>query len=539
MTAADNTVTYKWDKFADFVGLSHLENGPDLSNQSAVIAALSTPPTNFQPASDGSNVSKYLAVKLAAENFVAAQMPNTQATKIVRIEPFGASFLNADSVSQNENSFVALPYLERGAANATAFSDLSNFKTNSGLDESGHFSIRQTINGKVTNDNPATGSVYLMTYQLGGHIDQNYQALITIPEGASPLSPKPLMLFAHGGDAGLAFKEIATLLQGNLAKFIVAAPVYPGEPICAVDFSEGSASNNYARSCVDSAGNVTSPVIEPLGTKSPLLGDVNALLALQYGIWKLDTKQMSPVSGLNPFDKGIIPFYGNMSSIGIQTIGVADSRGGATLMAAIGRTGMLMSLGKVKYPIFSGASLLYSPSSLLVGQFRFLSQVMMNGNVPSYLNALPMIPELTHSFDAYRGAETNSANETNELQNLVGFIAASDVSYLAPYLSAATKNWNEYVSYYPILVSAPGSIIFLHGTPRSHAQSGWDAPNALKIQWSLLVNLSLQNRLWTKCLPMFIRLLKITLFLNPKHWRSALKCFLLNLTRPIITHHAL
>ena len=488
---SDSTSTVKWDTFADAVGMAHLENAPDGADVAAVTAALSVPPANFQPTvvnGKVTNADQYAAVQKAVADFVINDAANMQASQIVSIVPFDSKILGADSADQG-SSFVSIPYLGRDGKNY----DLSRtIKTNSGIDVNGKFSVNQSVNGIVsTSIKPATGTVYLITYQLGGNTAQNYQALVSIPSDASATKQYPLMMFAHGGDAGLAFSEMATLLQGNLGKFIVAAPVYPGEPICAVTFTQGTEANGYARSCVDHSGNVTAPVVAAVGSKSPMRGDVDSLLALQNGISQLLLSPSTVYSGSNNVfldlnnSKPIISFNSTDPTLkgiyGPQTIAIADSRGGGTLMAALGRTGMIIpeyinckltlahpcAFGnKIPTPsFFSGSAFYYSPSSFLVGQFRFLTQYMMSGNVPSGFNGLPMVPEMTHYFDNYRNAQSGSATEITELTNLVGFMGASDITYLAPYISAAVQNWTT--NSMSLILSqqvVPGSIIFVHGT---------------------------------------------------------------------------
>lgn len=88
MTAqGDATLLNKWDTFADFVGIARTADTPSFSDPVALTAVLSTPPTNFQPAPDGSNAIQYTAVQTATANFVVNDAPNMQATKIVSIVP--------------------------------------------------------------------------------------------------------------------------------------------------------------------------------------------------------------------------------------------------------------------------------------------------------------------------------------------------------------------------------------------------------------------------------------------------------------------
>lgn len=496
----------KWDKFADFVGLPHLSESPDLTDKKALTAALSIAPRNFQSHSD--NAVQYKNVSDAVNAYVLGQAKNMQASSVVSIVPYAQVLAAADTADQG-TGFVSLPYLERGAAQANAFSDLSDVKSNSGIGADSKFAVHTTVNGKVTST-VVRGTVYVLTYQLGGNKSQNHLALVSIPDGvlngAGALQKSvPLMVFAHGGDSGLSFREMATLLQGSLGDFVVAAPVYPGENLCSVDAGQGGANTRFVRSCVDTTGQLTSPLLVSQGVRSPVNGDVNSLLGMHQAITKLAFNKVTgfytgsqnifvdstgaPILKLHSEETN--PPHDFKEFYGFQTVGVSDSRGGATLMSALGRAGIMIGGALQKLtnylqtcqpdprthicpsivnrlpmlPYFSGAGLYYTPSSFLVGQFRMLTQFMMSGVVPYDAWALPMMPELVHYFDAYRNAEVGSAAEDEELAKLVGQVAASDIAYLAPYLSLAVQNWttNSLRLFYDQKV-APGSLLLLHGT---------------------------------------------------------------------------
>lgn len=465
---SDPTYASKWDTFSDVVGLPHLDQMPDLTQPDEVKKSLSTPPENFQATEK--NQAQYKEVLSAVGGYILSQAPNMQTTKVISIEPY-ASRLNSAEVKSQRLDFMTMPYAQRGGS----YSDLSAIKTASGLDAESNFEIYHTQNGQVVLDNAKTtkGKVYLITYQTGGKADQNYMALVSVPNDASSTNQKPLMIFAHGGDAGLTFKELAFLLQDNLGKFVVAAPVYPGEPICAGGFTQGSESNNYTRSCTDVNGNPVAPSIAPMGSRSPVNDDVNGLLGLANAIGRMAANDFSSsfYSGQNIFydqngKDSIIPFNNPYDPTkGVKTIGAADSRGGATLVAAIGRAGfwgaMNLEQKAPPYPdyfsYFSGLALIGSPSSFLVGQFRFMVQHFIHGVLPPDFKALPMVPEFMNYFEAYRNAPAGSEQEQTELKKLVGWVAASDIAFLAPYVPFDLKNWSSGVP-------APGAVAFFHGT---------------------------------------------------------------------------
>jgi hypothetical protein len=188
---------------------------------------------------------------------------------------------------------------------------------------------------------------------------------------------------------------------------------------------------------------------------------------------------MASLDGNNPFDS----LVDSLACYVPYVVGVAGSRGGGTLMAALGRVGIIESIiaGRCKNDakacpfssdfvkdsttfFTSAAAFYYTPTSLLVGQFRFLTQDMMSGKIPFNLTALPMVPDMVHEFDAYRNATPGSTEEATELANLVGYIGSSDVMYIAPYLSVAVQNWNSNILNGSSKHFMPGSLIFVHGT---------------------------------------------------------------------------
>ncbi|APJ04006.1 hypothetical protein [Silvanigrella aquatica] len=216
-----------------------------------------------------------------------------------------------------------------------------------------------------------------------------------------------------------------------------------------------------------------SPSVNAEGVKkSPLDDDVNALLGLHNAITKLARGGMNPkIGGIEVKGENKTSFIADLQKsiafnfddpdlpqmkpvAGIKTIAAADSRGGATLLAAIGRTGIMLeqqlssginleNLMKNPPVFFSAAALYYAPSSLTVGEFRILFQYMVAGNIneTSSYNALPMIPDLKKNpyFTNYKTAPIGQ--DQKELSELVGWLAASDIAFLAPYISVGMQNW--------------------------------------------------------------------------------------------------
>ncbi|MBC7532891.1 MAG: hypothetical protein H7318_15060 [Oligoflexus sp.] len=135
---------------------------------------------------------------------------------------------------------------------------------------------------------PAPAKVYLMNYKLKG--DAAYRnALITVPSTAPTLahmaSPLiavksesngsygyPLILYAHAAASGFAYEEIAQSLGDLQSGNIIAAPVFPGEPLCT---TYDTVSGTKTTSC--SGSNISSAAV---GRSLPFENDVTDLHGL-------------------------------------------------------------------------------------------------------------------------------------------------------------------------------------------------------------------------------------------------------------------
>lgn len=109
---------------------------------------------------------------------------------------------------------------------------------------SGGFSV---VNG-LPKALPAPAKVYMMNYKLKG--DTAYRsALVTVPTTAAAAAHTavptigvkseatggygyPLVIYAHAAASGLAYEELAQSLGDLQSAYIIAAPVFPGEPLC-------------------------------------------------------------------------------------------------------------------------------------------------------------------------------------------------------------------------------------------------------------------------------------------------------------------
>ena len=80
----------------------------------------------------------------------------------------------------------------------------------------------------------AAADVYMMQYELedspGVDGAQIRSALLIIPSLADVSKRAPIIAYAHGGDKGLNYPEIAGILGELQRDHIIIAPTFPGEP---------------------------------------------------------------------------------------------------------------------------------------------------------------------------------------------------------------------------------------------------------------------------------------------------------------------
>lgn len=162
---------------------------------------------------------------------------------------------------------------------------------------------------EVKNGQPSAlalpAKVYWMSYKLQGDTDYR-NALVTVPStppananaASSLIATKsdssgsfgyPVVMYAHAGASGLAYEELALSLGSLQMGHIIAAPVFPGEPLCSTyDITAGG------NTC--SAEATLAPKV---GTSEPYKNDSEDLLGL-YECMKVFAAQGSGLATLIP-----------------------------------------------------------------------------------------------------------------------------------------------------------------------------------------------------------------------------------------------
>ncbi|RZA15301.1 MAG: hypothetical protein EOP10_26625 [Proteobacteria bacterium] len=137
------------------------------------------------------------------------------------------------------------------------------------------------INGETpTPLSPLSAKVYMMKYKLKGDTEFRSSILtvpVTPPAGVPTVSVQnetagangyPLIMYAHAGNGGLAYEEIAQSLGLLQSAYIIAAPVFPGEPLC----------NSYDKGTTTcTLANIKTAAV---GTSLPYENDATDLLGL-------------------------------------------------------------------------------------------------------------------------------------------------------------------------------------------------------------------------------------------------------------------
>ncbi len=401
------------------------------------------------------------------------------------------------------------------------------------------------MQGKYGKLNPQTheffplSQFFIMEYKLrngtgakSGEGVRTYHALVSVPvQLLQPNNTKQarLVMYSHAGDFGTSASDLVTQLNTKLSEFVVVAPVFPGEPLCTqmsiqtmgcmrLDAENNLVPDNFGKFNNPYAPEIAFNSILPIKyPRSPLDEDINALLGAHNAvsrvmvtplktenpIYNVSTQKslllplQHPEELINPFQDLNSEYSGARmvpTNMAPQTIGLAASRGGGVLLAAIGRMGFFMNGAsydtqfphsvddngtsfEFQYPLFNTAAALYSPVSILTGKLRLMTIMVMKNDIES-IAAIPMVTDLVKNkyFANYRNDPTPFTNiqkvtvledgslapATDSLTQLATFIASNDITFLAPFVSSGLQNWNSY--YFEDNIRAPGSLVLLHGS---------------------------------------------------------------------------
>lgn len=354
--------------------------------------------------------------------------------------------------------------------------------------------------------------IYVMTYRLqknkqGDPESQARTGLMTVPrKAADAANPSyPIMMYGHGGDTGLEYKEIASVLSDLQTSYMILAPTFPGEPLLDVDHEKTVGKSIPWKNDVDEFLGMHDCIVnynqhQVYTQLAPLMGGSFTPDASFDSMVIKTTEEVRTV--LNPMLIGpgvpdVSPFtlnlqtYKNYFNFPATSVAVGSSRGGLVASLALAKIGAMINvlkgtqvtdasgakislldgflnrkmpfqfaneMGKAlnadkfgfSFPMFTGLSTIGAPSSVTIGSFQVVLEQVVRGNGETTVaKHRPGIRKLLHIFDEYLDGSRSVDDAKYE-------IILRDLTYLAPLSIAALKNWDM-----PLL---PGSALLMHGT---------------------------------------------------------------------------
>ena len=314
-----------------------------------------------------------------------------------------------------------------------------------------------------------SGKVYVLKYKLrnsdGSEDTTVHTALVTRPDTIDESAGLPLLLYSHSGASGTSYAEIAGGVAGFQGSNIVAAPVFPGEPLC-----KTSVALPNVRDCggtdnliVPASGQLSifnNDVLDLMGLHACMTSTIRSLPTLS----QLDVTfaSASETSVANPFvdssssqSKFATHITGTTNS-GVKTLLFGTGRGGRVALLAAARAGIIMSdYGKASEgssvianaasnidgftyvpPTFSAIATLSAPVSGLVGLERIVTEHAVAQTLSTSMYAsLPGMMDLQQTLASY-------ANGTIDTAQAAILLASQDLIYMGAYLAAGVQNWS-------------------------------------------------------------------------------------------------
>lgn len=326
-------------------------------------------------------------------------------------------------------------------------------------------------------------NVYVLRYKLqalrsGAAETVTRAGLLVLP--ATPSRSAPLVAYAHGGDAGLAYGEIATVFGALQASHVIVAPTFPGEALCKTGVDAA------ARSC-DANGALVAAETEA----APYDGDADELLGIQDCVTRA-TFVKNPMTGelaegqgalavplLNELGEAtggtlnaqlaltVKPLGGSSPLAALPaTIAVGASRGGLVSSLALAKSGAamqafnadktLLGAGYLRPSFVSCAASLSAPAALTVGELRLALEHAVKGTYDqTSFTRLPGYKDLGGLFAEYRAG-------TMSVEDAAALVAARDLTLSGALYLGALRDWGALEPTKPL--GGKGAALFLHGT---------------------------------------------------------------------------
>lgn len=331
-------------------------------------------------------------------------------------------------------------------------------------------------------------------------------ALVTMPEAEPGATERalPLIIYGHGGDNGASYSEIAEIFGQDQKNFVIAAPSFPGEPICERGF------NRILGACSGAT------LASPSGISQPFDTDADEMLGLQDCLTRAvlqaeddpDLKQKgldaplalprasddSTTVAVPPSDPARLPEeaqllstenneshmnarlarlllrYGEQPGATIDDKHISrhpvsyisgSSRGGLTSLIALAKAGAALRdpnrwQANVALSRFQCAALLFPPTTFTMGTFRIALELFVKGKAEhSQFFALPAASQLSEFFSEYREGNINKEEMLKKFVVIDGLLNI--------HLSmSALRNWSL-TGATDSQSSATGDLLMIHG----------------------------------------------------------------------------
>lgn len=382
------------------------------------------------------------------------------------------------------------------------------------------------VNGTPTSLEPLGAKVYLMNYKLKGDTEYR-QSIVTVPKtapatahGVSALLGVqsvtagaygyPLLMYGHAGASGLAYTEIAASLGDLQRGHIIAAPVFPGEPVCKT-YDTGTATctgDNVLSAAVGVSLPYENDVIDYLGLHdcmktfasdapkafvNPITGAAG-LENLSTKIVKINAQAesaLASVSELASAAAGAPVAIASGLGRGAAVAGLALARAGAynSVFGSTDTEAITALAGKgVRPPMFS-CSLLASPqASIISGSNRLLLESWVRGGSdilgPADRAAAEAIPGFAAIHAKIQGIR-NDANlaDADKVSAIKAYVEKIDLVSSAALMQVGVQNFGKIYSAQLLANSSPGSaaatksaaqgaVLLMHGTQDQVANIG-------------------------------------------------------------------
>lgn len=381
-------------------------------------------------------------------------------------------------------------------------------------------------NGVPSSLEPLGAKVYLMNYKLKGDTDYR-QALITVPKVAAATAHAtssqlgvqaetsggygyPILMYGHAGASGLSYTEIASSLGALQRAFIVAAPIFPGEPLCKT-YDTGTTTctgSNIASAAVGISEPYENDVIDYLGLhdcmKTFAGGAAKAYVNPTTGaagtedlaakIVKINAQASTALASVSPLASAAASAPVSIAAglgRGAAVAGLALARAGAynSLFAGSDTAAITALAGKgVKPPMFS-CSLLASPqASFISGSNRLLleSWVREGSNVlgASERAAAEFIPGFASIHAKIKAIRENAAlSDEEKVAQIKAYAQKIDLVNATALMQVGVQNFGKIFTSQVLAATdatlsnttkakAQGSILLIHGTQDQVANVG-------------------------------------------------------------------